>query len=122
VLRDAGDIIDRLSIAQLKTERIGSPENKNEFRECWEGLFTHILIHPDINWWQLIEEIYGYNRRIWELESEIRCSKIDNNVLEVGRRAIEIRDYNKQRVRVKNHINKLFGEGFPEIKKDHISE
>ena len=122
MLRDAGDIIDRLSIAQLKSERIGSPENKNEFRECWEGLFTHILIHPDINWWSLINEIYEYNRNIWDLESEIRCCKIDNNLKEVGKRAVNIREWNNQRVRVKNKINQLFGDGFPDIKKDHISE
>ena len=122
MLRDAGDIIDRLSIAQLKTERVGSPENKNEFRECWEGLFTHILIHPEIEWWKIINELYEYNRHIWDLEADIRQAKLDNDEMEVGRRAIQIREYNKQRVRIKNQINKLFGEGFPDTKRDHISE
>lgn len=122
MLRDAGDIIDRLSIAQLKTERIGLPENKKEFREFWEALFTHMLIHPDVRWWGFMDKLYHINEAIWDLESAVRQGKLDKDEAEVGRRAINIRNYNKERVSLKNNLNELVGEGFQDIKKDHISE
>ena len=122
MIRDVGDIVDRLCIAQLKAERIGTPETKKEFREFWEGLFTHILIYPKVNWWKILEEMYGIHKNIWDLEADIRQSKLDNDEMEIGRRAILIRDWNKQRVNLKNYLNKLLGEGFQDIKKDHASE
>jgi len=122
LIRDVGDIVDRLCIAQLKAERIGTPETKKEFREFWEGLFTHILIYPQVNWWKILEEMQGIHKNIWDLEADIRQSKLDNNEVEIGRRAILIRDWNKQRVNLKNYLNKLLGEGFQDIKKNHASE
>ena len=122
MIRDVGDIVDRLCIAQLKAERIGTPETKKEFREFWEGLFTHILIYPQVNWWKILEEMQGIHKNIWDLEADIRQSKLDNNEVEIGRRAILIRDWNKQRVNLKNYLNKLLGEGFQDIKKNHASE
>jgi hypothetical protein len=40
---------------------------------------------------------------------------------EVGRRAIAIRDYNAERIRIKNEIQERFGEGFTEFKANHAS-
>lgn len=121
MLRDAGDIADRLSIAQLKAERIGTPQVKNEFKEFWEGLFMHMLIHPGIEWFSLVHQLYLCNKDIWDLESDVRQAKLDNNELEVGKRAIKIRNCNKLRVNLKNKINQLTGEVFQEVKKDHAS-
>jgi len=111
-----------LCIAQLKAERIGTPETKKEFREFWEGLFTHILIYPNVNWWKLVSQLYDIHKNIWNLEADIRQSKLDNDEMEVGRRAIQIRNWNKQRIVLKNELNQLVGEGFQEVKKDHASE
>jgi len=122
MLRDAGDIVDRLCIAQLKAERIGTPQTKKEFKEFWEGLFPHMLINPQIEWWEIISNLYQVHRNIWELEADIRQAKMDKNVEEVGFRALQIRDYNRIRIELKNRLNQLTGEGFLEIKKDHGSE
>ena len=111
-----------MCIAQLKAERIGTPETKKEFREFWEGLFTHILIYPNVNWWKLVSQLYDIHKNIWNLEADIRQSKLDNDEMEVGRRAIQIRNWNKQRIVLKNELNQLVGEGFQEVKKDHASE
>jgi hypothetical protein len=122
ILRDAGDIVDRLCIAQLKAERIGTPETRKEFRDYFEGLFTHILMFPDVRWWKILNELYIIHQEIWNLESDIRQSKLDNDIAEVGRRAIIIRDWNKKRVVLKNYINTLLGEGNIDVKKSHASE
>jgi hypothetical protein len=120
MLRDCADIIDHLCIAQLKAERIGTPETKKEFREFFEGLFTHMLIYPHIDWWKTINDILVIHRHIWDLESAVRQGKLDGDEMEVGYRAIQIRNYNKQRVLLKIELNKLVGEGTQEAKKDHI--
>ena len=122
MLRDAGDIADRLCIAQLKAERIGTPQVKQEFKDFWEGMFTHMLISPHVDWFRLINELYVYNKQIWDLESDIRKAKMDGDEKEIGKRTIKIRDFNKLRVQMRNEINKLSGELFQDIKKDHASE
>jgi hypothetical protein len=122
MLRDAADIVDRLCIAQLKAQRIGTAETRKEFRDFWEGLFTHILMFPDMNWWGTINELHNIHRTIWDLESDIRQAKLDNDVSEVGKRAILIRDWNKKRVALKNLINTTLGEGNIDVKKSHASQ
>ena len=59
------------------------------------------------------------NGRIWDLESAIRMT--DSLPLEeIGRRTIQIRNINRERIAMKNKIAELFEE-FQEIKVDHPS-
>lgn len=120
--RDAGDIIDRWAIAKLKAERIGADESKKEYLWFCEGINELQIKHPAIDWNLYTEEILKIHSEIWNLESGIRQGKLDNNLIEVGRRAIQIRDWNKKRVTLKNDINLKTGEGFQDIKQDHGSE
>jgi hypothetical protein len=122
MLRDAGDIVDRLCIATLKAERIGTPEAKKELRGFWEGLFPLFLIYPHFDWWQTINDMYNLHRRIWDLESDIRKDKLNHDEREVGRRTIILTEWNKVRIAKKNNINIALGEGYCEQKKDHPSE
>lgn len=122
MLRDTGDIVDRLCIAQLKAERIASPEAKREFREFWEAIFTLLLIYPDFPWWPTISDMYDIHKRIWEMEADIRQGKLDHDEMEVGRRAIILRDLNRKRIEIKNYINMTLGEEAREQKKDHLSQ
>lgn len=120
--RDAGDIIDRWAIAKLKAERIGADESKKEYLWFCEGIAELQARHPGIDWNVYTRSILEIHARIWDLESCIRRGKLDHDLTEVGRRAIEIRDWNKKRVALKNEINLKAGEGFQDIKKDHGSE
>jgi hypothetical protein len=120
--RDAGDIIDRWAIAKLKAERIGTDESKKEFLWFCEGIKELEIKHPEFNWNLYRQDILNIHSRIWNLESGIRQGKLDNDLMEVGRLAIQIRDWNKKRVALKNEINLKTGEGFQDIKKDHGSE
>lgn len=118
-----GDVCDRFSILTLKKERL--PENedidgeykliKKEFDKLARGV-TGLKIKP------LYFKLYNCNRIIWDLESDIRKG-LDNRLTleEVGKRAISIRDWNRDRVLIKNEINKLFNE-FGDVKIDHASE
>lgn len=74
---------------------------------------------------ELVERLFIIDHRIWELEADIREGKENSLGLEeVGRRALKIRDLNKQRIGVKNEINKRFDpENFyEEYKVKHSSE
>jgi len=63
------------------------------------------------------------NFEIWNLENEIRKGGEDKFTrAQIGGRAIEIRNYNRKRVKYKNHINKLTDLGFTEFKVKHRSQ
>lgn len=111
-----GEICDRYSICKLKKERtnINCDDEINLLLtaiNCYENLEIYI------------EELIEINGNIWNLESDIRKGKEGELGLEeVGRRALQIRNYNGMRISVKNNINHLFNQGFQEIKSNHASK
>ncbi len=133
--RDAGDIIDRWSIAKLKAERIGNDENKKEY-ECFSGYMEDLEArHKDIPWCNLKKIIFSLNSFIWQFEAGLKSGKEklpcphyifdDENekaLSKMGIIATLIKHYNHVRVEMKNLINKMVGEGFQDIKKNHLSE
>lgn len=135
--RDIGDILDRLTIAKLKSERIGTEENKREYEAFKEEIELR-KIDPSIKYNLLVEFgsiLYDVNNFIWLLESGLKSGKetlenphyiLDEKNKEalskIGATTILIRNFNHLRVKIKNLINKISGEGFEDIKKDHLSE
>lgn len=112
-----GEVIDRYSICKLKTERLGLDNSKE-----MELLMNEIKKY-DYTIMEYIEKLYTINGNIWNLEADIRQGKIDTlGFEEIGRRAIQIRDFNNQRVETKNEITSKFNDGFIETKMDHGSE
>lgn len=120
------DIIDRYTILKLKVERIGglTPDqiiNEKPFLEKEFNLYKQAIdefrqkginIRED-----LIKELYDINAKSWDMESDIRHGKEGLLGLEeVGRRAIMLRDFNKERIAVKNKIVEETGVGFREVK------
>jgi len=70
----------------------------------------------------LIDRLCIANIKISILESDIRKGKEDELGLEeVGRRALQIRDINKERVALKNTLKEIFMDGFKDIKVKHRS-
>lgn len=120
--RDTGGIVDGWAIAKLKAERIGEEECKIKFHGFCLGMGEVENRYPLIDWSAYREKVLAIHSKIWHLESAIRQGKLDNDLLEVGRRAIEIRDLNRERIVVKNEINALVGDGFQDMKRDHLSE
>lgn len=120
--RDAADVLDRYSISFLKMERIKEQAGKDEHAWLSEGLEELKSKYPDIDWEQAANYLYKINGFIWDLEAELRQGQIDNELEEVGKRAIGIRKLNSLRVGFKNIINKLVGEGVQDVKQNHVSQ
>ncbi len=120
--RDIGDIIDRGSIAKLKNERIKESENIREYEAFEKEIESYTIAYPTFFVGMFFKMIYDINAMIWDLEADMRQGKLDGVLNEVGKRAIEIRKLNNLRVHVKNIINKLFGEGFTDVKQNNLSQ
>jgi len=114
------EILDRYSIALLKKERANA-ENEQEINDLNEVIDDYRIIgEPIIN--KYIDNLKEINGKIWDLESDIRKGKEGELGLEeVGRRAIQIREFNKIRVTYKNELVELFNEGYKDIKMNHVS-
>ena len=119
------EIVDRLSILMLKVERLPSNEHSpalnNEVHRFEDAvrLFGYSVDPNRIARW--IADQKEINGRIWDLEAAIRQGKGGELGLEeVGRRALAMRELNKERIRRKNLIAAEMRE-FQEIKIDHAS-
>jgi len=71
----------------------------------------------------LIDRLCIANIKISILEADIRQGKENELGLEeVGRRALQIRNINRERVALKNNLKEIFQDGFQDIKVKHGSE
>jgi len=116
------EVLDRLSILKLKIERIGEPHLKDELNAYQEAIneFRNKKTLIRDEW---LNKLYIINGKIWDLESDIRKGREGELGLEeVGRRAIAIRELNKQRVLIKNQIVQETGIGFKDVKMNHASQ
>ena len=107
------EIADRLSILELKRERL--PQSEDILKEIG-------ILEPEVaeyrDWVERLKEVNG---SIWDLEFDIRSGKEGQLGLEeVGRRALLIRDRNKKRIEIKNELAVVLGNP-KEIKIDHAS-
>jgi len=115
----ASELADRLTIVLLKVGH-GMPmadELDAYARACDE---EGLIGFP--GFMALFAELFMYNAGIWQLEWQVRQGKEGElSMEEVGRRALEIRNWNAKRIDAKNRIAALTG-GFREMKIDHVSE
>ena len=70
----------------------------------------------------LIAQLKQIHSQIWGLEASLKANRDGEESLElIGQRAREIRDYNSQRVKLKNKIAERLNSTIFEYKKDHRS-
>jgi hypothetical protein len=103
------DMADRYSICQLKKEHGHYVDRELMALDNALKNYTNISVY--------ILRLKEINKRIWDLESDIRLGKENELGLEeVGRRAIMIRNINNERIAIKNEIVDKYDEGFKETK------
>ena len=114
-----GEMVDKFAIGIRKARVAGS---NSELLDLGNAIAKKIGLEKAEFLFELCQAC-DVNYAIWDLEKEL---KSDNEELlylaEIGRRALRIRDINKERIEVKNNINKLAGENSRDVKVDHASE
>ena len=112
-----GELLDRLVIAELKAEKLGTNTKELDWYQDAVKSFDLESIQQELY------ELRKAHEAIWNLECLLK-SGLENQVSleEIGRRAIKIRNLNGERIIIKNTISKKLKCDVIEIKKDHISE
>lgn len=111
------ELVDRYAIAQLKFDRTKANREELDF---YNKQMSSIDISSITN---ELSELYNIHQAIWNLEAELKSGVEDQLALdEIGRRAIEIRNWNNKRIKLKNLIADKLGSPAREIKKDHLSQ
>jgi hypothetical protein len=116
-----GDVLDKLSIAILKHEYTNE-QSISELLDLFNEFSYLAVIFKDA---QLISALYNLksiNERIFNLESAVRKGALDNDLPEVGNRAVLIRKTNAERISVKNTVNIMCGVPLRTKKSNHLSE
>ena len=119
-----GELFDKLSIVQLKSERIDMKSMRKELRELMDAFKETETSYGTlpVECSDLLELLKILNGLIWDLEADIRQGKEGELGLEeVGRRALAIRNINHIRVWTKNLVTRTTGIGYSEVKKDHAA-
>lgn len=111
------ELVDRFTIAELKYEKTQANEPELEFYRNQLTSYDLSLIASEL---KLLSEVH---RAIWLLEAELKSGQEHKlELTEIGRRAIEIRNWNHRRIQLKNIMADKLGQGhIHEIKKDHLS-
>ncbi len=114
-----GEIADRLSILGLKVERLPRDSSdyerirvqRNRSEQEWLERLSELPAAKRVEAMILFHKLCDVNARIWNLEYEIRTGgEMGLGFEEVGRRAVQIRDINLERVRTKDELNELAGD------------
>lgn len=123
MIKSIAEVLDGYSIALLKHKNIGTPETESCLSWYEEGFKELEINYPLIQWGIVLKTFLDINSSIWLLEADVRKGALDQNIKEVGRRAILIREFNRIRVGLGNSVLAMMGETVGmNIKKDHVSE
>ncbi len=114
-----GELLDKLSILQIKSERMQDAGKLANVRRELSALEKTWLAHPaagrDVV--RLRAELKAVNERLWEIEDEIRLKeKAGQFDEEFVRLARSVYFENDERARIKKEINLALGSSFVEEK------
>ncbi len=107
-----GELIDKITILEIKLERIEGKDKLKNVKLEWENLTRArdeaIEMTPELE--KLTADLKESNERLWEIEDDIRVCERDKNF---GDRFVELARgvyvNNDQRSRLKREINELLG-------------
>ena len=115
-----GELLDKISILEIKLDKIKDNENlkeiDKEYKLLNETKKSHLEITPDIQ--NLFIQLKNVNLKLWSIEDEKReCEKNKD----FGKKFIELARNvyinNDKRAKIKSEINKLSGSNIKEVKK-----
>jgi hypothetical protein len=111
------ELVDRYCIALLKFHKTKSNYEELDFYTCQLENYDLLSVKSEL------DNLYNIHSCIWELEAELKSGVEHQLSLEtIGQRAISIRNWNNQRVALKNQLAEKLGCAVREIKQQHLSE
>jgi hypothetical protein len=117
------ELADRLTIAQLKKERLPNSEIDKDDLQKQIKYYEEGIDTKNEKLRTAIVDLYEINGQMWDAEHAIRKGlDEDLGLSEIGRRALKIRDLNRVRVSIKNKITEIAGQPeFADCKMNHAS-
>ncbi len=114
-----GELLDKIAILQIKSERMNDPAKVANVRRELEALdaswTAHPASHQDIS--GLRAQLKAVNERLWVIEDDIRiCEKRQDFGAEFIRLARAVYFENDERARIKRDINLALGSALVEEK------
>lgn len=115
-----GELIDKITILQIKTEKITNLEKVKKVSyelQLLENILNSFEKSKINELENLMIELKKINQKLWVIEDDIRLheknKKFDNNFIELAR---SVYITNDERFEIKNKINRLFSSDIEEVK------
>ena len=115
----AGELIDKITILNIKKEKITNNEKLVEIEKELKSLkdtFNKKII-PDNSLLELMEQLKIINLKLWDIEDGKRNAeknkKFDERFIELARNVYK---FNDERAEIKLKINNLLGSNIKEVK------
>ena len=115
----AGELIDKITILNIKKEKITNNEKLVEIEKELKSLkdtFNKKII-PDNSLLELMEQLKKINLKLWDIEDEKRNAeknkKFDERFIDLARNVYK---FNDERAKIKLKINNLLGSNIKEVK------
>jgi len=115
----AGELLDKISILEIKLEKIKDKKSKEEIKKEYKILkrIQNSSIKLDAKIKELFNSIKEINIKLWNVEDKLRaCEKnkdFGKNFIELAR---EVYFNNDKRAKIKKEMNKILGSNIREIK------
>ena len=116
----AGELLDKISILEIKLKKIQDKSNQKEINKEYKILKraqkSNIKLNEkSIN---LFKKLKNINLKLWDIEDKVRIFEKDKNFNETFvQLAREVYFNNDRRAKIKLEINKIFKSNITEIKK-----
>ncbi|MEM9044294.1 MAG: DUF6165 family protein [Pseudomonadota bacterium] len=115
----AGELIDKITILEIKAERIEDPQKLAnvlaELEVLSQSREADVIASPELD--DLTARLKTVNQTLWEIEDDIRaCERAKDFGAEFIRLARAVYQTNDQRAGLKRQINVLLGSRFAEEK------
>ena len=115
----AGELLDKISILEIKLEKIKDKANQNEINKEYKILKevqnSNVEITKKLK--TLFKEIKEVNLNLWNIEDKLRIFEKNKDF---GQNFIELARHvylnNDKRSKIKSEINKILGSNIKEIK------
>ena len=114
-----GELLDKIAILQIKSERIVDPSKLANVRKELESLTSTWMAHPAAqqNIPEMRAALKAVNERLWDIEDQIRDrERAQDFGPEFVRLARAVYFENDDRARIKRDINQALGSAYVEEK------